>query len=418
MERFNPWWKHEQDQTIEDWEASPVKWIPQDVTSSVSTTPFSLNFLSGPRQVGKTTAVKLLIRELLRSRQQESIFYYSCDELSDHVELGEVIDGYLRSAGARGLKGRVIFLDEVTFVRDWWRSVKSRIDDGSLKGDVVTITGSGSLDLLKQKERFPGRRGHGVDIVMRPRSFGQFVVAVGGPPLIGARSLSEAGDAIAANRLHSSSLRTHFEDYLQAGGFPRSIVEMKERGRVSDSATKTLLDWLRTDWAKVGRSDRYMKELLAYILRARGTPVSWLSMARGTSIGSPHTTQAYVETLENLLAALVLEFITPQGRVMHRKNRKIHFSDPLIYRAFGAFTTVPPDEAAVVEGTVASHLSRTWETNYWRDGTEVDAVVLEGGQQVGVETKWGFKKGARPRHLRTFLSLDRATVPLFLASVK
>ncbi len=76
------------------------------------------------------------------------------------------------------------------------------------------------------------------------------------------------------------------------------------------------------------------------------------------------------------------------------------------------------DEAALVEGTVASHLSRRWETHYWKDGTEVDAVPLEEGRQVGVETKWGFKKASRPRHLSSsYLSLDRSTVPLFLASI-
>jgi predicted AAA+ superfamily ATPase len=421
MERFNPWWKNEEDQSLEEWNASSVKWIPQDVISSVSLQPFSLNFLSGPRQVGKTTAIKLLIKELLKSREPKSVLYYSCDELSDHSELGEVLDTYLRSSEARGLAkggGRIIFLDEVTFVGDWWRALKSRIDDGSLKGDVVTVTGSGSLDLLTQKERFPGRRGNGVDIVMRPRSFGQYVAAIGGPSVATFESLSMAEDAIAANGLHSYSVSRYFDEYLQTGGFPRPIIEMKERGRVGDSAVKTLLDWLRTDWGKAGRSDRYMKEVLAYILRAIGTPVSWLSMARETSIGSPHTTQAYVETLERLLAVLVLELITPQGRVLHRKNRKVHFPDPLLYRAFGDFTAVEVDEAAIVEGTVASHLSRRWETHYWRDGTEVDAVALERGKQFGVETKWGFKKGSRPRHLSSsFISLDRKRVPLFLASM-
>jgi len=421
MERFNPWWKNEEDQSLEEWNASSIKWVPQDVIGSVSLRPFSLNFLSGPRQVGKTTAIKLLIKELLRSREPESVFYYSCDELSDHAELGEVLDGYLRSSGAQGLAkgvGRTIFLDEVTFVSDWWRALKSRIDDGSLKGDVVTVTGSGSLDLLKQKERFPGRRGNGADIVMHPRSFGQFVAAVGGPSVATFESLGAAEDAITANGMHSGSISDYFEDYLQTGGFPRPIIEKKEKGRVGDSAVKTLLDWLRADWGKEGRSDRYMKEVLAYILRATGTPVSWLGMARETSVGSPHTTQAYVETLERLLAALVLELVTPQGKVMHRRNRKVHFLDPLLYRAFSDFTAVELNMAALVEGTVASHLTRRWETCYWRDGTEVDAVALEKGKQFGVETKWGFKKGSRPRHLRSsFLSLDRRRVPLFLASM-
>jgi predicted AAA+ superfamily ATPase len=418
MERFNPWWRHEQDQALEEWEASPVRWVPKEVVGKISLRPSSLNFLSGPRQVGKTTAVKLLIRDLLRERRPEAIFYYSCDELSDHAELGEVLDDYLRSSAARGAAGRAIFLDEVTFVKDWWRAVKSRIDDGSLKGDAVTVAGSGSLDLLKQWERFPGRRGEGADITMRPRSFGEYVAALDGPSAASAGSLRGAEEAMAANGLRSESLSMRFADYLQTGGFPRPIVEMKEKGRVSDSAVKTLLDWLRADWGRAGRSDRYMKEVLAYVLRAKGTPVSWLSIARETSIGSPHTTQAYVETLERLLAVLVLELVSPQGKVMHRKNRKVHFSDPLLYRAFGAFTGVRPDEAAVVEGVVASHLARRWETYYWRDGTEVDAVAVEDGRQTGVETKWGFKKGTRPRHLRSsYIELDRRTVPLFLASL-
>lgn len=193
--------------------------------------------------------------------------------------------------------------------------------------------------------------------------------------------------------------------------------------RVSSSSQKEdlqrQLDRLRADWAKAGRSDRYMKEVLAYILRARGTPVSWLGMARETSIGSPHTTQAYVETLEGLLVALVLELLTPQGKMMHRRNKEVHFADPLAYRAFSAFSGVQVDEAALVEGVVASHLSRRWETYYWKDGTEVDAVVREDGREVGVETKWGFRKGFRPRHLASaYISLDRRTVPLFLASLK
>jgi hypothetical protein len=417
MERFNPWWRREPDQAYEDWQRSPVRWVPEEIRL-LSLRPFSLNFLSGPRQVGKTTAIKLLVAELLKKHPAESVFYYSCDELSDHRELGEVLDGYLRSSRARGMRGRAIFLDEVTFVSDWWRAVKSRVDDGSFRGDVVTVTGSASLELMKERERFPGRRGGGRDVTIRPRSFGQYVAALKGPPAVAMPSLRAAEGAIAGNAMYQEALSRAFQGYMQSGGFPRSIIEMSEKGRVEDVSAKTLLDWLRGDWARAGRNDRSMKEVLAYVLRARGTPVSWLSIARESSIGSPHTTQAYVETLEGLMVALVLELVTPQGRVVHRRNRKIHFTDPLVYRAFGAFSGVEVDEPALVEATVASHLSRKWETYYWKDGTEVDAVALEGRRQVGVETKWGFKMGSRPRHLSSsYLSLDRRTVPLFLASV-
>jgi predicted AAA+ superfamily ATPase len=45
--------------------------------------PFSLNFVYGARQVGKTTGLKLLIRDLIRSGKTDpkSVFYIDLDYL-------------------------------------------------------------------------------------------------------------------------------------------------------------------------------------------------------------------------------------------------------------------------------------------------------------------------------------------------
>ena len=53
--------------------------------------------------------------------------------------------------------------------------MKSRIDRGSFRSDVLIVTGSASLELVAGMERFPGRRGHGRDIRMHPLSFGEYV---------------------------------------------------------------------------------------------------------------------------------------------------------------------------------------------------------------------------------------------------
>jgi len=58
MESQNPWWYGEKDRKFEEWEASPVKWIPP-ILKTFNFRPFSLNFLVGQRQVGKTTALKV-----------------------------------------------------------------------------------------------------------------------------------------------------------------------------------------------------------------------------------------------------------------------------------------------------------------------------------------------------------------------
>jgi len=59
MERFNPWWFNEEDLTYVEWKSSKIKWRPHKI-DLLSMEPFSLNFVVGPRQVGKTTLIKIL----------------------------------------------------------------------------------------------------------------------------------------------------------------------------------------------------------------------------------------------------------------------------------------------------------------------------------------------------------------------
>lgn len=418
MERWSPWWREEEDPTVEAWERSPVKWVPKEV-AKLSLDPFSLNFVSGPRQVGKTTLVKLAVRDLLLAgKDRRSVLYLSCDELSDHKELGEVLDGYLNSRKSWSLRRSYIFLDEVTFVSEWWRAVKARIDSGALRGDVVTVTGSASIDPLRQKEYFPGRRGRGVDLTLMPLDFASYldVLSPGLKERKSAASLLDVGEAMAANRLHAGEMGRLFLQYLETGGFPLSMREMAESGRVT-AAAKSLLDGIRGDWVRAGRSEGTMKEVVRCVVEARGNPVSWLGLARGASIGSPHTSRAYVETLRDLLLLTVLEFIRPDGQVVPRKNRKLHFVDPFVAKTLARYAGVDADEPAVAEGVVASHIARPCSAYYWKNGSEVDVVSLEGKKQVGVEVKWGFKAARTPRHLHDCFVLDKAKVPVFLGSL-
>ena len=82
MIKQNPWWRDkteiENDEDIKKWREGSRKWIPF-VMNKISLKPFSLNFIFGPRQVGKTTLVKLLIKKLLdEGVEKEKIFYFRC----------------------------------------------------------------------------------------------------------------------------------------------------------------------------------------------------------------------------------------------------------------------------------------------------------------------------------------------------
>jgi len=179
LSKQNPWWKDkagiENDEDIRKWKEGKRKWVPSEI-NEISLKPFSLNFIFGPRQVGKTTLLKLLIKKLLdEGVEKERIFYFRCDKLTDFKELDEVLKTYFEFRKSKNISSSFIFLDEVTFPKEWFRTIKFYIDTGDFKNDVLVLTGSLSMYLKKEVELFPGRRGFGKDIIMMPLTFREFI---------------------------------------------------------------------------------------------------------------------------------------------------------------------------------------------------------------------------------------------------
>ncbi|HIE41139.1 MAG TPA: ATP-binding protein, partial [Candidatus Aenigmarchaeota archaeon] len=332
--------------------------------------------------------------------------------------IGEILDNYLSAKKEWNIKNSFIFLDEITFVDEWWRIIKFRIDKGLFRNDVLTITSSCSLELLKQKEYFPGRRGKGKDIYFFPLDFSTYVEIFGNVELkkIPINKIKKVEFPMKINSLYKNRINKLFNSYLKTGGFPIPIKEFFTQGKVSVYAKKVYLDWLKSDWRKVGKSDKYMKEVISYILRSRLSPISWLSISKDTSLASPHTAQSYIESLEDLFVAKVLNIITPESRVLYRKNKKIHLTDPFLYNTLAYFSGEKVLEETIVESVVASHLSRVADVYFWKNKSEVDIVTKIDKEQVGIEVKWGFKKSRKPKHLR-LLSLTKDKLPLFLGSI-
>ena len=417
----NPWWMGEPDEKYEAWRSKPIKWVPKLAEKIPTGTP-GLHFLTGPRQVGKTTLLKILIsEELNKKKDPRALFYCTCDELIDHRELGETLDNYLAMRDARKIDHSLILLDEITLVEDWWRAIKARIDNGKIARDTVIISGSASIELLKEKERFPGRRGAGQDFVLYPLSFQDFA-ALTVKELI-TRSLHDlvsAGSSIdafiAPNRVFAGKLGNLFQDYLTAGGFPTPVQDFLGTRMIRQETKRTFLDWVRGEVRRAEKSDGFMKEIIAYLLRTRNSPVSWQSITRETSINSPHTVQSYIEALEQLYIGRILRLIGPDGKIQHRKNKKFHFIDPFVARILADYTSVQILDETLVESTVAMHVARAFPTYYWRNSTEVDVIGLIDGTQVGFEVKWGPARRRKPIHLKRFFQLVQDTIPTFLAS--
>ena len=346
----------------------------------------------------------------------KSIFYFSCEELTDFKELGEVLDNYVSFKNGNRILSSFIILDEITFVEDWHRAIKIRIDQGVFKNDVIIISGSASLEILKQKEYFPGRRGKGKDIIFYPLSFSEYVKALKNIETL-KKDILQIENSMKINKVYQNLLNDLFNKYLLTGGFPLSIEEMYTRNKISFETRKIYMDWLKNDFVKLGRNEAYMKEVLAYIISARLSPISWLNISRETSISSPHTTQAYVDNLEKLFIVKVLNFLDKNSKVLYRKNKKIHITDPFLYDTICEFVNIKPIEEDKLESIVATHLSRKYPTFYWRNKTEIDIVIMIDKKQFGIEIKTISRSWIKPKHLKDVLILTKSQIPLFLASI-
>lgn len=414
---YNPWWQGEPDLFFQDWKNKSIRWVPK-LLKEIAFSSFGLNFITGPRQVGKSTAVKIYIHRLLEKQVDPyAIFYCPCDELIDHMELGEILDSYLSTKNSRDIKQSLIVLDEITFVNEWWRAIKSRIDAKKFRNDTLIISGSSSVELLKEKERFPGRRGNGKDLVLYPLSFKDYSdIFIKNLISKSLESFTTIKEFISPNVVLRKKLAELFNDYLITGGFPLAIEDHFINNKINPRTKKTYLDWIRGDIIKAGKNEASMKEIITYILKSRCTPVSWLSISKDTSINSPHTIQSYVEALEAMYIVKVFYHINPNKSINYRKNKKIHCLDPFIYRVLTDYTNIDFLDENIVESVVATHFSRIYPSYYWKNSSEIDVVSIINQEPVGFEVKWGPKKWKRPLHFKKKHLLTKDVIPLFLGT--
>ena len=388
--RYNPWWARA------GWEADDPHLrrlrqravrLPAPQVDALDLRRPAVHVMRGPRQVGKSTDLKLLVARALRAGiDPRAIVYLSLDLLENRPasELVATVGRALELAGVRSADAaRLILLDEVTITRDWRTAVKVLWDDGRIDADVVVCTGSSAIDLAEAAERLPGRRGAGRDILVLPRGFAAFAHALDpevplGPGLTIAELLHQDGRAeLERRRVHLPALRGLLERYLLFGGLPAAVAEAATGApEPSEEVRRVLWDALLREVQRRGASGAAAQALMERIARSLGAKVSWSRIARelavplsgsrrrsaGAGGDDPRTVQGYVEMLAINYFALVLYFWRPDaGGGDLAKDKKIYFGDPLLRTITAERVGLARDVHADVENALALALYRRYE---------------------------------------------------------
>ncbi len=400
----------ERDPQLKHLEGLPLRHRPELLDRFPRGTP-GIYILGGGRQVGKTTLLKLWMAELLdNDRLPESIRFFSGELIDDHHSLIRLMQEAVEEMPA-GHAGWLI-LDEVTYIRGWDRAVKYAADAGLLENTVLMITGSDLALMRAARTHFPGRRGveDFVDFHLMPLSFREAFTLERG---------EEMRDAAAGMGSEESSATIDavfeaFNRYLMHGGFLTAINDLVLGGTIRTATLATYSDWIRGDILKRGKSEHYLREILAAVVRRMGSQITWNSLAKELSIDHPKTVADYME----LLASMDAVFIQPalvEDRLAGapKKARKVMFSDPFIFHAVRAWLGPGPDSFAkqilpavsdpgqsgrLVEAVTATHFARYAPTYYIKAEGEVDVAYVAEGRFWPIEVKWS--ESIRPKDLK------------------
>lgn len=381
--------------------------------------------LRGPRRIGKTTLVKLLIRKLLLSNkvERENVFFFPCDTVKDYQELEEILTLYLDYIRPNTSGRLFIFLDEISFVKEWQRAVKLLSDTGKFKNTLVLITGSNILDLKFSSERLPGRRGEVFpwDIAFLPLDFHQFV------KLIDPKILD---DPLKFSLPLLPRFRKYLTDYLITGGFPATINEYYKKGFISVQTYEIFLAWIEGDLHKVGKSETSAYQIVKRLFSHLTSPVSFYKLSRESGIASHTTAEDYIDILEKMFILIRLPFFSlDQRQIIFRKNCKIYFADPFIFNCLKAktegFSDNPftytrnfiKDESnrpLLIENIVSSHLKKKYPSlTYGRSvkDKEIDFVGFTHKQYLYFEVKYQEKvETAQFQWVKNLLGKNRLSV--------
>lgn len=288
--------------------------------------------LVGPRQVGKTTSLKLKIHDLIKTGvNPKNIFFFSCELLSKKEDIIEALQEFDRLAEGK----KYIFLDEITFVKDWQDAVKFLLDSPLSREKIIYITGSSIAGL--RKEMFPGR-----DLELRkflPLSFREFCCLFGSDIL---KNQIKKQNAVFQPAVYyslipfSEELTSLFEKFLLCGGFPPSMYALMENGEIVERIYDTYFNWVVSDMAKLDRSERIMTSVIQGIIKNYSSKFSLNSIAKEMEISSHVTVRDYLELLDELYVARSF-FQLNRERPAFRSDRKAYFIDPFLFRVFSKY---------------------------------------------------------------------------------
>lgn len=267
--RYNPWW--EKGYSFDDFIYRPK--VIELMKSKFSSKEVIL--LTGLRRAGKTTLLKLFIKNLIEEKKinPKLIFYISLDDYNlSKISILDLIEEYRKVHKIPYRDKIYLFLDEIASKKDFELQLKNLYDNQNVK--IFASTSSAST--LKSKKPF--LTGRATIVEVHPLDYEEYL------------EFKKIKVSKSDNHLHEK----YFEEYMKIGGLPEHVLYedvsyLKEL--VDDIIYK---DIVATHNIK---DSNLLKDFFLLLMERAGKIASINKLARIMSL-SPDTAKRYLQMFE------------------------------------------------------------------------------------------------------------------------
>lgn len=361
--------------------------------------------LSGTYQTGKTTLLKIWMKQLLsKGIKASAIIYLPCETITNYHELYQVLKKQISFLPAE--PKTYFILDDVTAINHWEKAFALLLKEISLKEFIWMFSGA-NFSLSEQTKKTFLKTDYPInqDFKLHSLSFYETLL------------LKNKDTA------NLSALFNEFSLYLQHGGHFVAMNDIEKQGHIQDATFTNYSEWIANQILKQGKHEHFLREVFKGILHHYNSQVTWNFLAHELSIDHPKTISEYFALLSDL-DIVFAQYALDENKMAlaPKKARKIMFTNPFLFHAIQAWLTSTKNidsqiqntlsdsdmTSKIVEASVITHFRRYYPTFYIKGEGEIDLAYLEKNRFWPIETTW--LNPLRAKDLKQILKYENARI--------
>jgi len=372
--QYNPWW--EEQFTLENIiiREKYLKILKDNIDNK------HIIFLTGLRRVGKTTLMKLIIKDLLQKNiNEKNILYVSVDDyLLKNKNLFEIIDEFKKLHRIKFEEKIYVFFDEITYQKEYHQQLKNLYD----KMNIKIFATSSSSSLLKDKKAF--LTGRSFTLEVKPLDFEEY----------------KFFKNIEVKQRDKSLNESYFRDYMRDGGLPENVLNPNREylmNLVDDIIQKDITAFHGL------KNHQIVRDYYTLLMERSGKQLSINKIANILKI-SPDTSRRYLYYFEE---TFLIHLLPRWGKTNEKilSSKKIYACDLGIKHLFMG----ERDLGSYFENYIYLKLRNKKEVYYlYEGGNEIDFITSD---QILIESKYNAEiKGKQKELFENFEAKQRILI--------